>query len=334
MRILFIIMPDDPPSTRIRVLDLMPSLADHGIVAEAIPLPWDPLRKRRLFARAADYDAVILQKILLSGPDLRGLRRRAKRLAYDFDDAIYLKPAFPSLDPMAYDSPMRLRRFARTVESTDMILAANSVLASKAQELRPSVPIAIIPSAVADDLPAKTDYNLGNPAVMGWVGVGHNLAYLQWLAPALREVASRHDCVLRILSDRPLALRGVKVEHRRWRLETQNEEIRRFDVGIMPLSPDPYSLGKAAYKLLQYLAAGVPSIASAVGMNCEVSDGERNCLLARDIPSFADSLTRLLGDGERRETLGRNGRTLVAQRYTRTVVAALLADTLRRLTAS
>ncbi len=331
MRILFITMPDSPPSTRIRVAEMLPWLRDQGVVAEAVPWPWDPWRQRRIVARAAEADAVVVQKLLMADAELGLLRRHARRLAFDVDDAVHLKPAFPRTDPAAYESSRRRRRFSRMVGVVDLVIAANATLAGEARAVRAEVPVAIVPSAVADDVPCRTDHRLGDPPVVGWVGVGHNLAYLRWAAPALRDVVARHGIRLRVLSDRPLALRGIPVEHRPWRFDTQDAEISRFDVGIMPLSPDPYSAGKAAYKLLQYLAAGVPSVASAVGMNVEVSDGNCNCLMANDMKGISEAVRRLLGDLALRERLARNGRELVRRHYARAVVARRLAAALRAL---
>jgi glycosyltransferase involved in cell wall biosynthesis len=157
------------------------------------------------------------------------------------------------------------------------------------------------------------------------------MRYLDFIADALRELRGKRAFRLRVVSNSEFKLDGVEVENVPWSLESEAREIRGFDIGIMPLSNDPFSEGKASYKLLQYMACGVPSVASAVGMNVEVAENGR-CAVVADNPSgFMDALERLLDDCELRMGIGRAARRKVELEFDRPVVAAKLAAALRTL---
>jgi len=313
------------------MLDMAPLLRQHGIEADVEVLPQSYFKRRSLFKRAREYPVTVLQKRLLSIFDFRELRKNAERLVFDFDDAIYHKNASCSRNPADYKSFTRMGKFKRTVRGVDLVIAANKVLSEKVSELAPGTPVEIVPSPVdvGNSIP-KSGYALSSPPVIGWIGTKSTLRYLEMIAPAFRQVRDRREFVLRIVSDRKFTVDGVDVECVPWSLETQNVEIARFDIGIMPLSEDPFSRGKSAYKLLQYMAMGVPSICSPVGMNAEVAGDDDYCLTAADNDGFSRSILKLLDDCELRKSLGIKGRGLVKRVYSIEVVALKLAAALKK----
>jgi len=272
----------------------------------------------------------VLQKRLLSMFDFCELRRYARRLVFDFDDAIYHKNASCSTEPKDYESSTRMGKFRRTVRGADMVIAANRILAEKTALVNPVVPVAIIPSSV--DCPrftVKSDYSLQSPPVIGWIGTKSTLRYLELISPAFTELRSKRDFILRIMSNEKYEQPGINIDFVPWSIEAQNTGLCKFDIGIMPLSRDPFSEGKSAYKLLQYLAAGVPSVCSPVGMNSEVAGNEEYCLTASGSGQFCRQMEMLLGNCELRKTLGQKGRRLIEEKYSVEVVAGNLASALK-----
>ncbi len=332
MKVLFLLQSETLPSSRIRFIDLVPFLKLNGIEPSVEFISSSFWTRRKLFKSASQFDAVVLQKKLLSFLDFRNLRRRAKKLAFDFDDAIYCRDASPSQDLTDYESRRRKTRFGWTVTGCDLVIAANQVLARKALEAAPAASIEIIPSSVPlRQITPKTNYYLHNPPVLGWVGTRGTLRFLKYFGSALRSLRLKRDFVLRIIADGPFEEPGIKTECVPWTLEAQNAGLNEMDIGLMPLSSDPYTQGKSAYKLLQYLAAGLPAVCSAVGMNCEIAGDDKNCLAASTEAQFEAQILRLLDDLELRKQLGEKGRKLAAEKYDNRVVAAKLAAALRRL---
>ncbi|HPN85146.1 MAG TPA: glycosyltransferase family 4 protein [Victivallales bacterium] len=325
-KILFLLKSDHTPSSRIRGLDLVKLLSVPGdnIECQVEYIPKNIFKRHLLFRKLHKYDTVILQKRLPSLIDMHEIRRTSKKLIFDFDDAIYLKNSSPSQNISDYESWTRLRKFKRVVENSDLVVAANRVLAEKAGCFTEKEKIHIIPSGIeVEKYKQKNNYQISSTPVIGWIGTKSTLRYLDMMSEALREIRKRYDFVLRVISDADYKCDGIKVENIRWNIERQFEEISLFDIGIMPLSEDPFSEGKSAYKLLQYLASGVPSVCSPVGMNKDVAGNNEYALTANGNDEFQTQISLLIENCEIREKLGKTGRRMVKEKYDMPVLANL-----------
>ena len=332
MKILFLSKSLKTPSTRIRVAELLPLLELAGFDCCLEFVPKNPITKYRLFKSARDYSAVILQKIRLSPKDLHTLRQYSKYLIYDFDDAVYLKNTSSFAGDLAlrfYKDRKYFNIFQKTLEVADHLVVANKTLAKFAEKMDKDIPITLIPSTVSINQKMKSNYELASPPVIGWVGIKENLKYIRYIAPSLQKLADEKDFILRIISNGKISISGVNVECLPWKLETQYNEIKKFDIGIMPLSDNPFARGKSSYKLLQYMNIAVPSVASPVGMNREVSKNETACLTAETVPEFLDKILLLLNNIELRKTIAANGRNVVEKSFSREYAANLWCALLR-----
>lgn len=316
VRLLLVYTHPDLPSTRVRVLQLAPHLAERGFVVECRAYPGSMGDKRELWRRRDEWDLVLLQDKLLSVSEALFWRALALPLIFDFDDAL---PYRHKPKRGSHRSRTRERRFRRTLDVATGIAAGNRFLAGLAEAA--AKPVHITPSAVPFPVSEHTARPQLDRFRVGWVGSRGNLDSLRTIGPALQELARELPLELVVIADAGLELDGVEVVHRPWSLAGQEAEIARLDVGVMPLEDNEWNRGKCAYKLLQYMAAGVPSVASAVGMNADlIADGE-NGLLASDVGDWARALRRLHGDSGLRGRLGRAGRETVASGYTYPVVA-------------
>ncbi len=333
MKVLFLLKSKNAPSTRIRILNLFPVLEKFSIYPEARLFPKSSFKRISLFRQCSDYDLIIIQKKLLGILDIKILKYYAKAIAYDFDDAVYLKDAGCSLPESCYISKKREKLFKRTINSAKIIIPANQELYNATNMMLPAKnqkSITIVPSPVeTEEIPIKTEYSLSSTPVIGWVGSRTSLIYLKYILPALQKIQANVNFELRIVADQAPKLNGINVNLIPWKLKTQYNEIIKFDIGIMPLSEDPYSRGKSAYKLLQYMAAAVPSVCSPVGMNKELSDSGTACLAAKDNDEFTSTILKLLMDESLRRKLGKNARKLVIEKYSIEAVGTLLAGVIR-----
>jgi len=312
LHLLMVYADDRLPSSRIRIVQMVPWLRRRGVEATAVSYPRTLGERLSLRRQIARHDLVILQKKLLSLADILLWSRLGRPLLFDFDDALPFRNQPRHGD---YLSPTRERRFRRTVRLADGILAGNRFLASICAV--DTKPVLISPSPVPYPVATVDERPANRVATLGWVGGGGNLDALATIAAPLRRIAARRPLRLHCISDQPFACAGVEVVNIPWGAESQEAEIARFDIGLMPLGDDsPWSHGKCAYKLLQYMAAGVASVASPVGMNQEVVDDGVNGLLAGDEAAWESALLRLLDDATLRVRLGQAGCTTVAEGYT------------------
>jgi len=317
------------PSSRIRMLNLVPTLSRLGLDVTAQQYPSSIKDKLNLYTQLSGYDAVVLQKKLLSFPDFKLLRMFSKRIVYDFDDAVYIRDD-QAAEPV---SRTRLARFSRTVAHADLVVAGTPFLADEASKYTKN--ISIVPSAVeVAGIPLKNWQTTNERFVIGWVGSGGNLGYLEKLAEPLRKLAGEYPLELRVISNKPAYMEGVPVVNIQWTLEGQAQEIARFDAGLMPLPKTHWSQGKCSYKALQYMAAGVPVVATDWGYNRQVIREGETGLLAEDDMQYYRKIRLLIESPELAKRVGDAGRRLVELEYSIEVVAAKLGESLQRLLAA
>ncbi|NOX54788.1 MAG: glycosyltransferase family 4 protein [Planctomycetes bacterium] len=320
----FLIQHPDLPSSRVRVLDLLPELRRHGIAADVFSYPRTIYSKVQLFRQVRKYDVVVLQKKLPTWPDLVLLRHCAGKLYYDFDDAIYLKDSADG----AARSRVRGRRFRQIVMAADRVIAGNRILADQAR--RWNAAVEILPSAVETrGIPVRQDNSSGGLTVIGWVGTAPNFQHLTAVGPVLRRVAERRSIEVRIVSNEAPELPGVPARFIRWQRTTENAEIAAFDIGIMPLRSTPFAAGKCGYKALQYMAAGVPAVVSDVGVNSEIVRHGTDGLVVSTCEGFFDALLELIDNPDKRRRMGRQARLRVEQEFSVATVAQRLAHALK-----
>jgi len=307
------------PSTRIRLIQMAPYLEARGHPCRVVAYPAGARARRTFGAAIAPGDVVLVHRARPTPRELRWWRSLPARRIYDFDDAVMWGRRRGWRGVVA--RARRAAGFRRALACADGASCGNAFLAAQCGRL----PTQIVPSAVALDVPLHTPRTRPSPFRVGWVGRASNLRYLHEIAPALVALARRLELEVVCVSDGRLTLPDCRVTNVRWTPEGEAAVVASFDAGIMPLSlDDPWSQGKCAYKLLQYMAAGVPAVGSDVGMNSELIAAGRNGLLARTVDDWTGALHELATDATLRARLGQAGRE-TAQEYGYAAVADRLA---------
>jgi glycosyltransferase involved in cell wall biosynthesis len=279
--------------------------------------------------RGERFDVVVIQRDLFPfGPPFleRMLARRNAHLVYDTDDATYLRPAFTP-----HTVFQRLRRFdkvAQVAAQARWVSVATQPIADWARRYNANV--SVVPMAVdlAEYDRVRRAPRASDPVVLGWAGTAGGLRYLEALAPVLRQLAERHSIVVRVISGgfAHVCLPGVPLDARPWRAESALRDLATFDVGLVPLDDTPFEQAKFPFKLLQFLALGVPAVSARVGLAREVIEHGRNGLLAGSPDEWRAALERLIADVAVRQQLASAGRETVSASYTVDRVAPLLRD--------
>jgi glycosyltransferase involved in cell wall biosynthesis len=306
-------------STRIRLVEMAPHLEARGIPCRVIAYPRDAGARRALRDSIAAGDVVLLHRARPTRREARFWRALPAPRIYDFDDAV-MWGRRGGLSG-AWTRRRRSAGFARALACANAATCGNPFLAAQCGDL----PTAVVPSAIPLDVPRHAPRAAASPFRVGWVGRATNLRYVRALAEPLAELARKIALEVVCVSDGELSLPGCRVTNVRWTREGEAATLASFDVGIMPLALDePWSRGKCAYKLLQYMAAGVPAVGSDVGMNADLIQSGTNGLLARTPRDWTLVLSALAGDAALRARIGRAGRE-TARDYGYPAVADRLA---------
>jgi len=291
-----VVLCDDPagPVARHRVRAVENDLRAAGfdeIAYTAIP---DRVTARlALFRGIRDVDVVLLLRKLFTWAELRALRAASRRLVYDFDDAVMFRDPFRGR-PVSH---VRRRRFRHVVRAADLVTAGNPHLLGLAAEDAPETNKLLAPTPID-----TTRFSPGAAPHagfrVGWIGSRATRAYLDLVVDGLRRVAEvRRDLVVAVMADAsPSQLDGLPVEFTPWSDEREVPFLRSLDVGLMPLSDDPFSRGKCGFKLLQYVACGVPAVASPVGVNTDICEDGRAAELAASPDEWAPAILRVADD--------------------------------------
>lgn len=323
---LLAVLTSDPlgPVVRHRWTYFAEALEAAGIVLEVVPWPKGLAGRRQAFQRVTAADGVVVSSRLLRRSDVRRVRRRARRLAFDFDDAL----PFRDSARKATASRTRRRRFAAIVKASDAVFAGNAYLGELAAAAgrKATVLPTVVRMGATDDLPRPAD---GLP-VLGWIGSRSTVRYLdgEWVTLSA-IVASGRPIRLRVIADaRPSMPPGIAVEVIPWTREGWRRALAGIHLGLAPLPDDAWTRGKCGLKVLQTLSVGRPVVASAVGVQREqVVHGETG-FLATSQEEFFESILHLLDDPERARRMGRAGLEDVRARYSVAAWAPRVVETI------
>ena len=267
--------------------------------------------ERRALLRWADV--TVLHQIKLSALEARMMAAFARRRVFDVDDAIYVRKPRRLGDPV-HDSVWRRRKFAATCRWVDVVAAGNDVLAGVA---RPAArDIVILPTSIDASAYHASVAAAADPPTIAWIGSPENLIYLEMIRPALARLASRHPTLrVRVICSRFPDWPDVNIERIAWSSATEADSLAAAHIGVMPLIDDEWSRGKCAFKLLQYMAASLPCVASPIGANTEAVIDGVNGFHARNDEEWERNLERLIESASLRARFGAAGRAHVEQRY-------------------
>lgn len=329
-RALFWTYDAEEPSFRHRMLAVRDSLVRRGWRCDIETLPKGKYR-RRVFERRRQLEAadvVLLHRIKLTPIEFRPLRKLCRALVFDVDDAIYFRRPRSLGDPPDR-SWFRQYKFARTCAISDLVMAGNACLAARARRTAPWVEI--VPTPV--DLAAYEALSeTPNPHTVVWIGLPENLPYLELVRRVLARLAAHEPGLkLRVVSADFPDWPEMPIEWFPWSASAEAASLSSAGIGIMPLTDDEWTHGKCAFKLLQYMAAGLPCVGSAVGANLDVVVPGHTGFLAADDSDWEAALRTLLGNPTQAADMGRAGRERVRKHYDTQVVSERAADLIGQL---
>ena len=350
MRVLFLTLyPDVAASPRYRVTQFLPLLRAQGIECD-VQAPMNaeqfaaltgpasrhspgwyhcrefPARLRQILA-ARRYDVVFIQKCVMTAY-VRGmlglLRRRARRLVYDIDDAVHLAPPHPLRFPWRLvEDRGQIRGL---MAASDLVLAGNRWLADEAASAgAPNVEY--FPTVVDADRfrPAGQDLREPGSFRIGWIGNPSTVVCLEPARAALEQVKDAEIC---LVGTDPARANLPRAEHRPWAYDSEVAELQRFTIGIMPQPAEPWMRGKCALKALQYMACGIPCVASPFGAVTEFLRHDENGLFAETAQDWLTAFDRLR-DPALRARIADAARRTVLDRYSLAPAAARMGKLLK-----
>lgn len=337
MKILFFTAgPELLASSRTRVYQYMPFLAQRGIKAKVINYVSESRARQNLqliklgltdkiidkiygiwqslkvLALAKFYDVVVIQKVLLPIFKIDLLKLLNANIIFDFDDAIYLADILKTEKHLLREGFFK-NRFDHTINVSKHIIVENNYNKAYVDNINPNTTTIIGPIDTNRYVPARSiEGSVGDgkgKIVIGWIGSPDTTKYLRRLDKVFMVLAQKFKGLEIMLIGASLyTIEGVNATFREWGLAKEVGYLQSFDIGIMPLDDDEWTRGKGGYKLLQYMAVGIPCVASPVEVNKDIIEDEVTGFLANSNDEWIDKLSRLLTDRNLREQMGKKGR--------------------------
>jgi glycosyltransferase involved in cell wall biosynthesis len=282
-------------------------------------LPLIFLRRLSDIFRVKNHDIVFIQREILAQcfPLFEIIISKLnKNIIFDFDDAIFLVP--PQRNKWLYALRDKTA-IERILKLSAQVIAGNDYLKQYAQQFNEHV--SVIPTAVdtlkwkkADKTTDKANVD-NKKIIIGWIGTRHNLFYLETLKPVLEKLSLIHPVCLHVISDADFKGNNFEVKNIAWDMDSEVQEVRKFDIGIAPLADDNWAKGKCGLKALQYMACCVPTVCSSVGVYRQIIIDGCNGFLAQDQAQWLEKLSLLIADKNLRENLGKAGRKTIEEKY-------------------
>jgi glycosyltransferase involved in cell wall biosynthesis len=326
---------ENVPSARFRARQYLNTMPNYGIDLQEFPSKcgsYPPELHWRRFAwfiaglserslqipKSFSFDAVIFQRELISTFVTVEPFFNKPRIM-DVDDAIWLHP--------------RGAFAARLAGHCDAIVCGNEFLADYFQRSRRDV--YIIPTAVDTKKFVPEAVIEPEPKIIGWSGTDVNLHELKMIQPALKVVFERFkDCRLRVICNKAPQfdeLPSDRIDFIKWSPENEVSSLQDLRVGLMPLQDRLWARGKCSFKMLTYMACGVPVVVSPVGMNKQVLEMGDIGFGPYSIDEWVDALTLLLSNADVARRMGEAGRHVTERFFDVDVLARRYVEVIRGL---
>lgn len=292
------------------------------------------IRRLRDLFRIRRYDIVYVHLwVTPLGPPVfeRIVRSLARNVIFDIDDLVYLKnlksKATPFISKLkGAQKPLYLMRVA------DHVITCTPYLDNFVRQINTNT--TDISSTVDTEVyQAKSDYSLKEEKlVLGWSGSLSTAKYLHLLDDVFRQLHRQIDFKLLVLGDRNFRIDGVDVEAYDWEKSIELSTISRFDIGLYPLPDEEWVYGKSSLKAIQYMAMGIPTVATAIATNFRVIENGENGFLVNTKDQWVACLTELTADMALRQRIGKNARRKVVANFSIEANKSIYLNILDQLT--
>ena len=277
-------------------------------------------RRLKEFAKLAKFDFVVIHREAFPffQPAVENwILRHHPTVIFSFDDAVYAghRDVSKLNHPLLYRWKHG-RGYEAIIRGSAHVIAGNRILADYARRFNSQV--SVIPTVVdCIKYPFKTPTARGEALTIGWLGSHSTAPYLSHIEPALRHLAAAHgDRVqFRFFGQPDYRLDVPQFRSLPFDLDHELDALHSLDIGLMPLPDTKWTRGKCAFKAIQYMAVGVPTVASPVGITPELIQHDVNGILASSVDEWFSALDRLIRDANLRQRLALAARQTVEANY-------------------
>lgn len=272
-------------------------------------------------ANKNEYDVIfIFREALMLGTTFfeRQFAKSKAKVIFDFDDAIWMnqesKSSAPNNNLSWLKNPNKTKDL---IALSDLIIAGNQYLANYAKQFNDNV--VIVPTTIdtTEYMPKKSEDYKRDVVCIGWSGSKTTIDHFEEALPVLKIIKEKYgdQVTFKVIGDEEYENTELNIEGDTWKKDTELEDLAKIDIGIMPLPDDEWARGKCGLKGLQYMALGIPTLMSSVGVNSEIIQDGENGFLPNDDQEWVKTLSLLIESAILRQNIGENGRETVEKGF-------------------
>ncbi len=236
----------------------------------------------------------------------------SKKLIYDIDDLIYLGDT--SKNNLFIKALKGKNKPIYLMKHADEVIVCTPKLEEFVNQYNQNT-TDISSTIDTDSYQPVNDYKNTDKIVLGWSGSHSTSKYLYILQGVLLKLAKKHDFKLLVIGDASFKIRGLDCETIAWSREKEIDELQRIDIGLYPLPDEEWVYGKSGLKALQYMALGIPTVATAIGANYRVIEEGVSGYLVTSEDEWVNRLSALIINTELRKKIGEKARVRVENLY-------------------
>ncbi len=240
-------------------------------------------------------------------------RRLSKRIVYDIDDLIYLKSVESKAHPLVTFIKGR-KKPVYLMKTADYVITCTPYLDSFVRKYNKCT-VDISSSVDTESRYRVVEKQSGARVTLGWSGSLSTSKYFYLLANILKELKKKYEFDILVIGDPSVTIEGLKIEALPWVEATEIQDLQRIDIGVYPLPDEEWVLGKSGLKAIQYMALGIPAIATAIGANYRVVENGVSGYLVKSEQEWINAIASLLENENLRLALGRNARIKVENEF-------------------
>jgi glycosyltransferase involved in cell wall biosynthesis len=297
-------------------------------LAKAFGLARGHLRRIRDIFRIGRYELVyVFMWVTPIGTSLfeRLTRRLAKRLIFDVEDNVLVGQNLPKrYNPNHIVALLKGADKARfLIHRADHVITSSPFLNDTCVEMNRRRHCTYISSSVDTGrfVPANA-YAGTSDVTIGWTGTHSTKIFLDLLRGVFQRLAERVDFRLKVIGNFDYELPGVDLEVVRWSAEREVDDLQTIDIGVYPLAIEDWVFGKSGLKAIQYMAFGLPTVATDVGTTPRIIRHGENGLLVKTEDEWLEALETLIRNPDLRRRLGRAARKDAVEKYSTSAIAA------------
>lgn len=266
--------------------------------------------------RAKNFDIIFIQReaLLLGSSYFEKQFFKKHKVIFDFDDSIWLLDTSPENKKFEFlKNPDKTKI---NIAHAHAVIAGNKFLANYAKQFNKNS--IVIPTTIDTEFHIpKPELRSKEKIVIGWSGSISTIKHFEMAIPALKQIQHKYPnkIEIHVIGQSSYSHPDINVISKNWSAKTEVDNLNCFDIGIMPLPNDEWVKGKCGLKGLSYMACGIATIMSNVGVNSDIIEHGKNGFLAETEQEWVNCLSLLIENSDLRHKIGQAGRESVVKNY-------------------